>query len=71
MAYLYRNVKQSILEENQINRKGETVKENLSNCVESVQYLLVWIQCVHISRAEIEFCLNQKQQHGLHFSQQL
>lgn len=27
MAYLYKNVKQSILEENQIDRKGETMRE--------------------------------------------
>lgn len=49
MAYLYRNVKQSILEENQINRKGETMKENLSSCVESVLMLVSLDKvCAHI-----------------------
>lgn len=40
MTHSYRNVKQSILEENPLNGKGETMSGNLNNYVESIPVLL-------------------------------
>lgn len=60
MAYLYKNVKQSILEENQIDRKEETMRETSAAVLKVYNACEFGEKCVHISRAEIEFCLKKR-----------